>query len=376
MVLATVALIGGGAATAALMAKPADTVPAQGGIAPPEALPVTVRTLQPQCRAVVIHAQGEVVPLWETTLRAQVGGRIRFLSHRLQPGNRIEAGELLVTLARSDHEMQVTEAKSRLAEAEVDLYQEEREAQEAEENWRRSGLPGAPSSPLVLRGPQLAAARARRAAAKSALAHAEVLLQHTEIRAPYAGVILERRVSPEESLFAGDAVATLYSTAAVEVGLHLDARQWAQLPHPRAAIQVTLKDPNGPATWKARVVRRGQHLDREARLRTLFLRVDHPLGQKPPLLPGSFVLAEITGKRLDDLIAVPEAALTQAGRVWFVDAENRLTARRLTARFFERGLAYLPAAPDLPDPIRVAVYPNDSFTGGRLVRPMAEKKES
>jgi RND family efflux transporter MFP subunit len=270
--------------------------------------------------------------------------------------------------------MQVTEARSQLAQAEVDLFQEEREAVEAKENWRRSGLKGEPVSPLVMRTPQLAAARARLAAAKSALAHAESRLAYTEIRAPYDGVILERRVSPGASLFAGDAVATLYSTEAVEVGLHLDARQWAQLPDRMTDIQVRLTDPNGPATWKARVVRRGQRLNRESRLRTLFLRVDRPLGQSPPLLPGNFVQAEITGKPLPNLIAVPEAALTPAGRVWFVDPENRLTSRQLQVHFHEQGLAYVQAVADLPLPMRVAIYPNDGFSDGLRVTPLAEDK--
>jgi RND family efflux transporter MFP subunit len=303
-----------------------------------------------------------------------VSGHIVTLSDRLQPGNWVKAGERLLALAKSDYEMQVTEARSQLAQAEVDLFQEEREAVEAKENWRRSGLKGEPVSPLVMRTPQLAAVRARLAAAKSALAHAESRLAYTEIRAPYDGVILERRVSPGASLFAGDAVATLYSTEAVEVGLHLDARQWAQLPDRMTDIQVRLTDPNGPATWKARVVRRGQRLNRESRLRTLFLRVDRPLGQSPPLLPGNFVQAEITGKPLPNLIAVPEAALTPAGRVWFVDPENRLTSRQLQVHFHEQGLAYVQAVADLPLPMRVAIYPNDGFSDGLRVTPLAEDK--
>jgi RND family efflux transporter MFP subunit len=374
-VLATISLMGTIAVTAALTVKPSDGVPVQAAQAPSATIPVTVRTLTPESRRVAIRTQGEVVPLWETILRVQVSGEIASLSDRLQPGNRVKAGERLLTLDKGDYEMQVAEAESQLAQAEVDLFQEEREAVEAKADWRRSGLAGEPASPLVLRTPQLAAARARLAAAKSALANAERRLEYTEIRAPYEGVIIERAVSPGASLFAGDAVATLYSTAAVEVGLHLDAHQWAQLPRRIADIRVRLTDPSGPATWKARVVRRGQRLDREARLRTLFLRVERPLDQRPPLLPGSFVQAEITGKRLANLIAVPQAALTPAGRVWFVDPENRLTARQLRVHFHEQGLAYLQAVGDLPRPIRVAIYPNDGFTDGLGVMALAEDKE-
>ncbi|MDJ0781505.1 MAG: efflux RND transporter periplasmic adaptor subunit [Desulfosarcinaceae bacterium] len=364
-----VAMASVGLTTVALTAKPAATVTVQPSGPPSAGMPVTVAALTPLSRSVPIYAQGEVVPLWRTTLRAPVDGAVDYLSPRLQPGSRVTAGERLVGLAKNDYLLQVAEAKSRLADTTLDLIQEEAEAQTARRNWHRSGLTGTPDSPLVLRTPQLAAARARQTAAQAALAHAERLLRLTDIRAPYAGIIVERLVAPGATLFTGDEVATLYSTAAVEVGVALDHQQWALLPDPISDAQATLKDPHSAVNWKARVVRREHVRDRDARLRRLFLRVEHPLDLTPPLLPGSFVLVEIRGKTLPNLLGVPEAALTPTGEVWFVDGSDRLVARRPAPRFHTEGVAFVPKTADLPHPIRVAVHPNSRFTNGLKVRP-------
>lgn len=360
---------------AALTSKPADSAIARTVETPTRGMPVSVRRVDPQSRSVVIRAHGEARPLWQTTLRAQVDGQIVYLGGGLRAGTLVKRGEVLLRLARGEYEHQVAEAKSRLAAAEVALFREEREVKEAKRNWRRSGIQGRPGSPLVLRQPQLLAARSELDAARAALEAARTRLSHTEIHAPFDGVILERSVNPGESLFAGDAVATLYNTDAMEIGVQLNAHQWSRLPEPLLGSTVTLKDPQQSGIWEARVVRQGRSLSQTSRQRALFLQVQHPLEQTPPLLPGTFVQAEIVGREMADLLAVPEAALTKAGQVWFVDAHNRLRPRRLEALFFESGLAYIQAQAEMAAPLRVAVHPNSSFTSGLLVQPLTEKKE-
>lgn len=363
------------AIAAALSSTPADSATARAVETPTTGMPVSVRRIMPQSRPVVIRAYGETRPLWETTLRAQVDGQIEFLGQGLQAGAIVKRGTVLVRLAKSDYEHQVAEANSRLATAQVALFREEREVKEAKRNWKRSGIQGSPKSALVLREPQLLAAKSELDAARAALRSAETRLTHTEIRAPFDGVILKRSVNPGESLFVGDEVATLYSMDTMEIRVQLNSDQWARLPEPLLGSRVTLKDPRQTGTWEARVVRQGLSLSQDSRLRTLFLQVKQPLGQTPPLLPGSLVQAEIVGREIADLLGVPEAALTKAGLVWFVDPDNRLQPRRQEALFFENGLAYIHAQAEMKAPLRVAVYPNSSFTRGLLVQPITERKE-
>lgn len=371
-----VALLCGAALWLAVAWRPEARIAVDSAARPPAGLPVSVQRVTPEAHAAVISALGEVVPLWQTTIRAQVGGRIAYVSERLQEGNIVRRGERLAGVEPSDFLMQVAEAESRLAAARVALLKEEREAWEAKKNWQQSGLEGEPDSELVLRQPQLAAARAELAAARAALARAETLLGYTDIRAPFDGVIMRRAINRGETLFAGGEVVTLYGMETVEVGVHLDAAQWALLPEPLAAAGVRLRDPERPSGWPAEVARVSRHLSRDSRLRTVFLQVTQPLRQTPPLLPGAFVRADITGRSIPGLLCLPESALTRQGFVWFVDKDNRLRPWRLEPVFYGEGRVYVQAPDKLPPPLRVAVAPNASFTSGLAVQPLAAEKEA
>jgi multidrug efflux pump subunit AcrA (membrane-fusion protein) len=148
-------------------------------------MPVSVRSIKPEVHSAVVKSFGEVVPLWKTTIKSQVDGQILFLSDKLRVGNIVEQGELLAQIEKSDLEMQVAEAKNRLAAAKVVLLKEEREASQAHRNWEQSNIKGKPESPLVLHKPQLEAAQSELGAAKAALARAKTLLRYTDVRAPF-----------------------------------------------------------------------------------------------------------------------------------------------------------------------------------------------
>ena len=341
-------------------------------------MPVSVLAVEAKAAPATVTALGEVNPLWQATLKSQVDGRIVFLSKPLQPGNRVKNGDLLVQIEKSHFKMQVAEAESRLEAAKVSLLKEQREAGEARKNWERSGLAGEPSSPLVLREPQLAAAHSNVKAARAALEYAKTLLGHTDIRAPFDGVITQRHVNPGETLLAGDMLVSLYSLETAEVGIQLDADQWALLSEPVEGAEALLADPRRQASWKGRVVRESLRLGHDSRLRTLFIQVDHPLEQTPPLLPGSFIRAEITGRNVPGLLCIPESALTKQGLAWRVDEGGLLRSFRADPVFYGAGKVYVRTPEGVESPLRIAVSPNSSFTGGlhvQIVRSVENKEQ-
>ena len=333
-------------------------------------MPVSVKQIEPGTYPAVITVFGEVVPLSKATVKTQVDGQIIFFSEKLHAGNIVKRGELLLQVERSNYEMAVAEAKNRLAVAKVNVLAAEGEAREAKKNWEKSGIKGEPASPLVFREPQLEAARAELNAARSALAHAQRLLEDTEIRAPFDAVVMRRNVNPGESLFAGDEVATLFSMETVEVSAQLNPGQWALLPESIFDTGVVLKDSYQHAEWEAKVVRDSRRLVRESRLRTIFMQVNKPFEQRSPLLPGAFVRVELTGKDIPDLLRIPEAALTREGIVWFVDKDNMLQARKPEPVFYGEGEVYVSIPKNMEGPLRVVVSPNSSFVSGLAVRPI------
>jgi RND family efflux transporter MFP subunit len=373
MVFALVAAVCGIAVALVISATPDGETTTRDVVA--LGMPVSVLSVQQRDYPATVEGLGEIVPLWESTIKSEVNGRIVFLSERLQVGNVVKKNELLVRLAKDRLEMAVAEAKSRLAEATVVLLKEEREHNEAKKNWGRSGIDGDPESSLVLRRPQLSAAKSAVKAARAALAHAEVLLGHADIRAPFDGVIVERNVNPGELLFAGDMVASLYDMKTVQVSIHVDAAQWGLLGQPEFGAAVQLHDPLQGASWQGRMVRESLRLEKESRLRTVFLQVDQPLQQSPPLLPGTFVRAVMTGRSIDGLLCIPESALTKQGGVWFVNTENRLVEHRTDPVFYGKDVVYIDSPEHMSRPMSVAVAPNDSFTSGLTVQPIAAKRK-
>ncbi len=337
-------------------------------------MPVTIKTVIPGNYPATISVLGEVVPQWESTVKSEVNGQIVFISDRLRVGEMVKRNELLVQVARYQLEMELAEAESRLCEANVALLKEEREFNEARKNWKQSGIVGDPQSPLVLRKPQLDAARSSLKAARAALVHAESKLAQADIRAPFDGVIVTRSVNPGEMLFPGDAVATLYDMKTAQISIHLDATQWKQLGEAANGVQAVLHDPLQGASWQAYLVRDSRRLDKETRLRTLFLQVDHPLRHTPPLLPGTFVRAAIEGKPMAGLLCLPLTALTKEGVVWFVDAQNRLVRYRTDPVFHGENVVYVDVPKKATPPMKVAVSPNSSFINGLAVQPIAAER--
>jgi RND family efflux transporter MFP subunit len=322
----------------------------------------------------VVTALGEVMPVWQSTIKSRVEGPVVYISPHLEAGNQVKAGELLVRIDESNFQMQVSNTQSLLAEAKIEQLREKQEAQEARLNWKRSGITGEPASSLVLRQPQLEAAQATVEARQAALAFAKTQLAYTEIRAPYDGVIMNRTVNPGETLFVGDDVFTIFSMQAVEISVHLDTDQWDLLDQMNGETPVNLISLQQGTVWQARVVRDSRHLDRESRLRTLYMRVDKPFSQTPPLLPGSFVRAEITGRAIPGLVCIPETALTKKGQVWLVDDDDRLQSLSAQPVFYGEGVVYIRHPEPDRQPLRVAVSPNTSYTNGLLVQAIADER--
>lgn len=339
------------------------------GIKPDLGMPVSVIEVNPQTYPAVIHALGEAVPLWQTTLKSQVDGAIVFLSDNLHTGQIVRKGELLLQLEKSHYMLQLAEAESRVAASRVSLLVEEQEAQDARKNWEQAGIGGSPSSPLVLRSPHLKAAQKDMEAAKASLDFATTQLGYTDIKAPYDGVVMQRFVNPGHTLLAGEEVVTLYALSSIEVGIKLDQTQWKLLPDSKKQAKVTITDRELGATWIGRIDRSARHISSDSRLRALFIRVDQPLDKSPPLLPGAFVKVTLVGKEVENLLEIPEPALTKQGLVWFVDEHDRLYSLRCEPVFYGEGVVYITRPDSGAGNLRVVTAPNSSFINGLLVVP-------
>ncbi|WP_210442485.1 efflux RND transporter periplasmic adaptor subunit [Vibrio crassostreae] len=324
---------------------------------------------------------GEAKSRYELMFSTEVDGRVETISSQFETGQVIGQGEVIANIDSTSYQQAVTQAKANVAQAQLDLLEEQRQGEQAKSEWQRSGLSGEPDSPLVLREPQLAQVTAALENAKLELVKAEQDLEKTTLVAPFDSLIVSRDVQPGSYAQTGAQIATLYSVDEVEVSVPLSESQWLSLPNSdntqlkEQPWPVTLSSSDGQFQWQGYVERVEQHLQQDTRQRSLIVKVDNPLDQEKDLYPGTFVQATISGKQLTQLWELPASALSQQGDLWFVDDSGQLSKSNANVEFEKGGLIYIdPAKLDLEigDSMQVVKRPLSSFKAGMVVLAKAE----
>ena len=324
---------------------------------------------------------GEAKSRYELMFSTEVGGRVETISSQFETGQVIGQGEVIANIDSTSYQQAVTQAKADMAQAQLDLLEEQRQGEQAKSEWQRSGLSGEPDSPLVLREPQLAQVTAALENAKLELVKAEQDLGKTTLVAPFDSLVVSRDVQPGSYAQTGAQIATLYSVDEVEVSVPLSESQWLSLPNSdnsqlkEQPWPVILSSSDGQYQWQGYVERVEQHLQQDTRQRSLIVKVDNPLEQEKDLYPGTFVQATISGKQLTQLWELPASALSQQGDLWFVDGNGLLSKSNANVEFEKGGLIYIDPTKlnvEIGDSVQVVKRPLSSFKAGMVVLAKAE----
>lgn len=369
------------AVTVAMLANPVKPEPTPA----PESIPL-VRVVEVMPTNVQLHvlSQGNVQPRTQITLSPEIAGVVAEVSPALVPGGFFEAGDVLVRIEATDYELAVTQAVAQVIAAEARLVREQAEAEVARTEWTELGGTGTPS-PLTVREPQLAEARAALASAEAGLEQARRNLAKTRLTAPFAGRVSSEEVDVGQFVNRGTPLAMLQSVETAEVRLPIppDQADYADLPIPwregmgggRPAVR--LSAPLGRTThvWTGRVVRTESEVDRKTRMVIAVAEVENPYQRRPqddrpPLLAGLFVSAEIMGDRLEGVYDIPRDALRGRDRVLLVDESDRLRYRTVTIVRAEQDRAIIQDGLQPGD--RLCLSPIEAPVDGMRVRTVTE----
>ncbi|MCG8617612.1 MAG: efflux RND transporter periplasmic adaptor subunit [Desulfobacterales bacterium] len=354
--------------------------PAGPGLPTPKAktevrgVPISVVAASPAAYPAKVTVYGQAQALWQTTIKSQVNGRVDWISPAFRKGRLIQQGGALVRINDSQYRANLAQADQAVSSTGLDLLREEQEARQARINWKASGLSGQPGSPLVLRGPQIELAKKSVATARANREAASLDLSYCRIFAPFDGVVTDRLVSPGDTVSTGDPIAVIAGTDTMEVSLSLDPTQLNLLGRSLTETRVFLRDEAAGVAYAAGNLRDSRTIDPETRLRKIFCSVDNPLSLDPPLLPGTFLTVDISGKPKPNLLRLPVSALTRQGRVWTVTPENTLAAFSASALFYEGDHVFVEAPADRSFPLNIAVAPNAAFVTGMKVRPSSDTR--
>lgn len=263
----------------------------QGGGDRPTA--VTTLRLRPERFAERYSAIGTVKARESVTVTAKVSEIVQQV--HFDSGDTVAAGAPLVTLSQRQQEAALAEAQAAADEAER-LFRRQRELAEQQ---------------LIARA-QLDNQRAARDAANARVAQIRAQLSDRVIRAPFAGVLGLRQVSPGALVTPGTAIATLDALERVYVDFPLPE---SQLGRAAAGARVTGTVAGYPGrTFAGLVSIVDTRLDPVAR--AALVRADFPNVDRV-LRPGMLVNVELAGSEREALL-VPEIAVVQVGRESFL----------------------------------------------------------
>ena len=348
----------------------------------PEIIAPTVFYTIAETRAVTLDvvAQGEVRPLTDISLTAQVSGRVIGVSDVFVNGGAFEKGDVLVRIEDADYRAAAATAKARVAQTEEALRREEAEAALAREDFEDLGLAEAPND-LTLRIPQLAQARADFEAARAEHRAAKLNLERTVIRAPFKGRVRERIAGVGQFVSTGSELGRIFSTDVAEIRLPLTDNDLAKLGIP---IDFTAdKDNPGPPVelsaviagefhrWEGRIARTEGAIDAATRQVFTIAVVKDPYGagsdNGAPLAMGLFVDAKIKGRPYENAVTLPRTALHGSDRVYVIGDNDVLQERTVIIVSSDRDTITLSAGVNPGE--RVAASPLRGAREGDAVTP-------
>ena len=301
-----------------------------------------------------IMAMGTVEPAQDIILSPRVGGEVITLSPAFTPGGFVNKGDVLLQIDPSDYQNTLQQRKSELRQAVSDLNVEMGRQNVALKDYELldETLAGEYKA-LVLREPQLNAARAKVEAAQAAVDQAQLELERTKIKAPFKAHILSRnvsvgsQVSPRENLGRLVGLDTYWVVTTVPLS-HLP---WLSFPETENETGSRVHIQNRVA-WREDTYRTGSlhrmvgALEDETRLAQVYVSVSDPLSHHPesaglpPLMIGAFVETGIEAEPIKNAFRIRRDYVRANNTVWVMENE-KLSIRPVKISFRDEDYAYI-----------------------------------
>ena len=246
---------------------------------------------------------GMLVADREARIRAEVSGAV--LETLVDAGQRVSAGTVLARIDEGTVRDLAISARSAVAQANIAAEQAARELQRS----KTLAAAGAIAERDV-EGAERAnlAAQAQLADAKARLSSAEKNLANATIRAPFAGVVAEKSVSPGDIVAPGSALFTVIDPRSLRVEASVPASALAEI---RVGAPVSFTVNGADRVLEGRITRVSPMVNPQTKQVSILATVPNSANA---LVAGLFVEGRVASeKRLG--VLVPEQAVDQTGIV-------------------------------------------------------------
>ena len=246
-------------------------------------MPVDVMVLQPAKVINSIQSSGTVLANERVDLTAESAGKVTGIYFK--EGTQVQAGTLLVKLNDAELKAQLQKAKVGLQLA------KDREARQA----RLLELQGTSKEDFDIAANQVLSLQAE-------IEYFNSLIQKTEIRAPFSGVIGFRNVALGSYVNPSTVIATLVQTNPIKIEFNVPEKYMKNV-LPGESIKYTADGVQGVKTANV------QMLDPQINLETRSLKVRAVGENSGKLLPGNYVKVEISVSGAEQAIQIPTSAV-------------------------------------------------------------------
>lgn len=266
-----------------------------------------------------IDGAGVLTPAEQTDIAFEISGKVSWLHHGFVEGGIVTKGTLLATLDKYDYQIAVVRQQAELARAQAQLAEEIARAKVAKEEWAKSPDP----TPIALREPQVASAKAQVKAARAALDLAEKNLTRTQYYAPYNALITQRNTGLGQVISSGENLGQMVNLAYGEIRVPIASFDRPFLPALPAQNVTLFAD---SSTRTGTLTRHTGQFSETTRMAFYIVNVDDPYAlhsEQEPLQFGQFFQVRIPGKKLSNVLRLPQEWVRNS-RVWFVSEEQVL----------------------------------------------------
>jgi RND family efflux transporter MFP subunit len=301
-----------------------------------------------------IIAMGTVEPSQDIVLSPRVGGEVVSRSPVFTPGGFAEKGDILLQIDPADYRNTLQQRKSAFHQEMADLNIEMGRQNVAQKDFQLLDEALATDlESLVLRKPQLTAARAMVEAARAAVDQAALNLERTTIRAPFDAHILSRNVNVGSQVSPRDNLGRLVGreTYWVVATVPLSKLPWLTFPKGAEETGADVQIRNR-SSWPEGMYRTGSlfrlvgALEEKTRMARVIVSVSDPLAYRaessdlPPLMIGAFVEARIEAGEIANVLRLNRDYLRANNTVWVME-EDKLVIRPVKTVFKDAGHAYI-----------------------------------
>ena len=334
----------------------------------PKLAVVTVKKVNSETISVPVYSRGTIKASTDIILTSEVQGRVQSISKHFSSGGFFEKNEVLLKVDPVNYELDLAKVKSQVSKAELNLARVKADVRTNRLGKTKVGIA------------RDAEAKAQLNAAQADRERVKILLAKTELRAPFSGRVLEKAVGIGQYISPGMQLGRIFSTKSAEIHLPLSDAQISLInipfrddTNPANHPSVRLKAGYGGASyyWHGHIVGTEGGVNERNRLLYLVANIENPFGsdpeqpQRPPLIVGKFVEAEIEGSSFKNVFVVPREAVRNSSQVLTVDNNQRLHIHEVEILYRGKDNIYIKSG--LKENDHIVMTPLDVIVDGMRV---------